>query len=335
MKRTALAVLVTVSMLGACSTGGSNRIDFSVKQLALDLVFSDEELKQPIPPNVIVQYIPAPPVTEEFAETLPPALIQDEIVFVEREPVKPLCPVAEEGAAPKVPAKLVLEAGPPTGAINRHNRGAVKLSGGTLSLSLPFPPRSKWVVPSVDSVPQKDALGNQTGVVTEWDVRKEWYPGFVQVDRLRLAANAIQLVRRELTAGEATSVFTPTPPIDFFQFEPEGTAWQSPAVDRGTGTAMMWEGLIEKREIVDVCGEAVDTWRFSVKQTTVNLADGSISGTVEGERDVYNIAIQYGGLVVKEDVHTRQSIREPSTGIPIVAELDYESTADRTEPSPA
>ena len=96
---------------------------------------------------------------------------------------------------------------------------------------------------------------------------------------------------------------------------------------------MVVNGKIEKREVVDTCGELVDTYRITLSETMVNLATGETSGTPQDEPNVYNVATQYGGMIVREDVHYTQTTTT-ADGTPVVLEFDYVSTLDDIEPKP-
>jgi len=319
-----LAVALAL-VASACGGGGDERFNFSVKELSLDLVFSEEELKVPVPPRIIVEHLPAPP--EARVEVgLPP---------IEREAVEPLyppCPEAVDGAIPEKRVAFLFDDPPLVGRYTRHNTGSLKLSGGAVNLSFPFPPRSTWVIPATEQVTMTSALGTETQV-WEWDVEKRLFPGYTIVERMRLTAEALQLVKRTTITESGEEVFAPSPVIDVYRFLATGESWQSAGVDTETNTAMLWEALVEDREVIDVCGSLIDTWRFSVRSTMVNLTTGAVSGTVQGKRDIYNIAPQYFGQIVREELYQQQSTRTED-GIPLVLDVEYVSTSDGVEPRP-
>jgi hypothetical protein len=82
-----------------------------------------------------------------------------------------------------------------------------------------------------------------------------------------------------------------------------------------------------------VCGTLHDALRIVVTERVVNLATGETSGTADGDPNVFHVASQLGGLVLREDVHFTQTIATPDGAA--VVEWDYQSTQDSATPEPA
>ncbi len=328
MPRRLVVMLVALSVLAtACGRGNSDRaLPIGVKRVALNLVFAKEELAKPLTPEVILRILPPLPELSggdlnQFRGPLrPPSLF-------------PPCAVAQPGQGPEKPVTFSAVRPPAVGAYGRHNKGTLKLVG-PLSLTLPFPPASRWEIPKTTRIVTPSPLPNTDPDITfEWDIRKILVPGFEVIDSMRLLEDRIELVKRRTINQGAESTFTPTPPVRIYTFGDEGSVIASAGMDTETNTAMVVNGKVEKREFVDVCGEVIDTWRVSLDEQVVNLDTGETSGTLQGDPNIYNFATQYGGIVVREDVHYTATTRT-AEGTPVVLEFDYESTLDAITPTP-
>jgi hypothetical protein len=330
MRRLPVVLAVVAGLLATACGGGDGRLEIGIRRVALDLAFSEEELAEPVPPERIIQMVPAPPEVQEPADL---DQFRSPLPEAPAPPIE-LCPTAPPGAAPADPVTFAVDDPPVAGSYLRHNEGTIEVStGGALSFTLPFPFISRWDIPSIDEVevPAPLGLGEPT-VHNEWDVEKVLSPSYSVVDRFRLLPDKVQLVSRTTTNGEFTTEFVPDPPVDVYVFGVENTSWTSAGMDDEQGTAMLFQGRIDSREIVDVCGTAVDTYRVEVSETLVNLRTGETSGSAEGEPSIFNVATQFGGLVVREDVHVTQTTRDPGTGAAVVLEFDYVSTLSSIEP---
>lgn len=321
-----LAPLVALaSVATACGGGGEPPFEFGIQAVALNLAFADPELAVPVEPNVIVKLIPAPPGVESG---------NDLERFVEGPPPSPparSCPVAPVGSVPAEVVSFAIDAPPLAGLYRRHNSGTMDISGGPFSIVLPFPPTSTWTYGTGEPITTTDPLGKTT-TVTQYDVRKVLSPSFIVTDRYELRADRVVLVRRTTRTGAGETIFEPSPAIDFFVFGEQGDTWNSAGVDLERGTSMVVQGRIEAREIVDVCGTAYDTYRVAVSENAVDLSTGDSSGTAQDDPNIYNIATQFGGLVVREDVHSTFTTTDSGSGTPLVIEFDYVSTVDAVRP---
>jgi hypothetical protein len=119
-----------------------------------------------------------------------------------------------------------------------------------------------------------------------------------------------------------------------YQFGVENDEWRSAAVDTDTSTAILITGKILEREVVDVCGTLVDTYRAQYTEELVNLDTGEVSGTDPSATSLINVAPQLGALVVKEDMHLVSHVRDAKSGAPLTISMTYVSTASSTEPVP-
>lgn len=321
-----VALVVAVALLAAGCQRPHRDPDLGVSRIALNLAFSADELVKPVEPAVIVRLVPAPPEVREP---------EDVLDYTNPEPFTSLapCPEIAPGAAPEVAVEFQIKDPPPAGTLERVNDGKIVFTSGTIVLNLPYPPLTTWQV-----LPLEDEMTPGVEGVTEptvrirWQVRRVVAPGFETIDTLRVDGNNLQLLQRDTMVDGVTSTFKPTPPVNLYVSGNEGDTWKSSGVDSESGTAMLVQGAIGQREVVNACGTPVDTYRVSVEEQVVNLQTGETSGSAIGEPNVYNIATQLGGLAVREDIHMTTATRTEA-GAPVTVELDYVSTARGVTPT--
>ena len=317
---------VLALLAAACGGEGSGPLELGVKRIALKLILADEELAEPVEPRRIVRIVPVPPEFREPDVDL--RFVQPEFVLL------PPCPTAAEGARPNRPTTHIIERPPVPARYPRLNKGSIRIQGGPFPISLPFPPLANWEIPAVERVEEPSALGGEPATHTEFEVRKRWFQGFEQIERFRITDTALQLVQRTTKVqGAQDRVFTPTSPIDFYRYGLPGTTWSQGAIDVDRQTALVRDAAIVGRELVDVCGELVDTIRFEVDEQMINLETQETTGTPDGDPIIYNIATQFGGIVIREDYHVLFST-STEDGVPILVEFDYVSTQANHEPQP-
>ena len=334
-------------VLAACGGGDGDDFSTGVRRVALSLAFSDETKAQPVEPERIVQLIPAP---EEFELTSPVTTVVPGTRLRPRVPFA--CPTAPEQTPVTDIVSYGIKSTPRPGLYPRHNKGSLEILGA-FPLKLPFPPFSKWAISEGAKVEppalQDDPLAPAGGVdnwsqrppgedegapMFDYQVRKTFTPDFEVIDSLRLTSRRLLLLKRETVAGAETFTFTPSPAITVLEHaDGEGHAWRSAGVDTETGQAMVIEASVERREPVDVCGKVFDSYRVVMTERVVNLRTGETSGTDEADPNVYNVATQLGGLILREDLHYTQTIN--AGGVPTPVVWDYVSTIDTTEPATA
>lgn len=339
---TPLFVLLGLSATSACGTGVGD-FDMSVRRVALSLAFTDEDKAEPIEPNVVVRMLPAPPE----------ALVPDADLSNIPLSTPPECPEAPVGAPVVDVGTYGILNTPTPGTYRRHNAGHLILHGA-IPIKIPFPRATRWELSPVTEVPPPELTDDPTGPAAgadnwadnfppgepegrpayEYTVHKVLTPEFQVTDTIRLTPRRVLLLKRETTTTGATETFTPDPPISLLEHaDGEGHEWRSAGVDDTTGTAMLVEGLVQEREPVDLCGTLHDTYRVVVTEQMVNLATGETSGTNQDDPNVYNVASQLGGLVLREDVHFTQTITTED-GTASIVEWDYQSTQDSATPEP-
>ena len=328
--RAAVAVALAACTAAACASPPESPLEVGIKQVALSLAFSEADLVEPVEPEVIIRVIPAPPEVRtptdlspfevpEQASPQPPAV----------PPPDPACPPAGPAASAEVPVSLTVAQPPAPGRYPRHNVGQFTILGGAAPLVLPYPRATTWDHSGAEVVEEPAVLGDPT-TTTQFDIIKTISPTYTVIDRLQLDADSIALVRRTTVTEAGESVFEPTPALDIYRYGAEGTAWTVAGVDTESGTAMSIDAVIDDREVVDVCGTLVDTYRVTSDEQVVNLRTGETSGTDPDDPNVYNFATQYGGLIVREDVHQTATVATPEGTL--VIEFDYQSTVDTIEP---
>lgn len=341
--RRLVTLAVLLGLVSGCGTGTAD-FDLSVRRVALSLAFADEDKAEPIEPNVIVRLLPAPP-----AALVPDADLSNIPLSM---PAK--CPAAPPGASVVDVGTYGILKPPTPGVYTRHNEGYLTLLGA-LPIKLPFPRITRWELRDLREVPPAEITDDPTAPgagaenvldnfppgetagtpAWEYTLHKVLTPEFSVTDTIRLTSRRVLLLQRDTTTQEGTVTFTPDPPISLLEHaDGEGHTWRSAGVDNASGTAMLIDGLVEKREPVDVCGTLHDTYRVVVTERLVNLATGETSGTDDEDPNIYNVASQLGGLVLREDVHFTQTITN-AAGEAAIVEWDYQSTQDSSQPEPA
>jgi hypothetical protein len=362
-----VAVLaVAASLATACGGGGEDPLSIGFRRVALDLAFKDAEKAPPVdPPTIIKQFVDSETrytIEEVAPEPRDPTVIR-RVRVVPRRVVRD-CPTAPEGLAPERVTFPVVKSEPKVGTYPRHNAGTMNIALATSNTELPVPPLSTWTIPSVEIVRGQVAVAprdldtlNPPAAVTENDtafvdmpqfsVTRRLLPGYSTTDTYRYTYTDVRggdflyLVKRVTVARGVESVFEPSPPIRVMRLGvTEGDAVDAGTVhggvDRTTNVAMTIESQILSRELVDVCGEIVDTYRVQIKERVVNLNTGDISGNEGDTANFWNIQIDNGLLVVREEVNStvRTTTEIAGAPVPVVITYAYTSTLDTLEPKP-
>lgn len=285
----------------------------------------------------------------------------------------PPCEVGDLGVAPQRNAFAVVKDPPKVGQYPRHNTGTITISptgaAAAASRSFPYPPRSAWQIPRVDFRRDSVVLGpdeektvsglNPPPQVSTADAA---FPNVVEFELRRMiglrdgtidtfqytppgatGGSYLYLIKRVTLTGGEESAFTPTPPIRYIELNvPEGpdSAVNHAGTDRSTNVAMSVQSQVVNREVVDVCGEIVDTFRVQISETLVDLSGSEPrrGGNPPDAPTFWNIVFDDGLLIVREEAHViRQiSVPDPVSGqrIPIDIRLDYVSVLDDVAPKP-
>lgn len=332
-----LALLLGASLLAsACGSSGPTTLEFGIRRLALDIAFEDEDAAPPVEPEVIVRIVPAPPAVLEPGfdfgsvqrppEEPPPPIEFPEIPLFD-------CPEAPPDATVLLTASPAVIDPPAPGTYPRSNQGTITITSSAtpLPISLPYPFISSWEVLEPTIIEgDPGPLGGDPPVTKQFTIEKVLGPGFSTVEAYQIGDAALQLLERTSIANGAEVTFRTTPPLDYFTYGAEGDTWTSSGADIENGFGVLIQANNADREIIDVCGELIDTFRIEYTEQVVDLASSDTSGTDADETTIINIAPQYGGLVVREEFHSTQ--RTSVDGSPVVIEFDYVSTLTSIEP---
>jgi hypothetical protein len=330
MRRIIMLVLVT-ALVGGCSTG-HHELELGIKRVALSLAFADEDKAVPVAPKVVYQLIPAPPALVASAPSTPPVQLPSFEL-----PAFITCPKAVDGGAPDQAVLRLATHSPAAGKYPRRNEGKIHVEGALVPIDLPYPPFSLWEFsdPKEITIP-----GDPTGAFTppakgdEYTIKKSLTPDFYVTETFRRTPTEILLLKRETVANGTTTVLTPSPPVTYYSFGVENDEWRSAGIDQDTSTSMLITGKIIKREVIDVCGRLVDTYRAQITEESVNLDTGEVSGSDPSTPSYINVAPQFGGLVVREDIHSTTHARDAKSGAPVTITLNYLSTTSTIDPVP-
>ena len=332
------AALAAGLLVAACGPSRPDRLEFGVQRIALGIAFVDEDAAPPPEPEVIVRLIPAPPEVFEPGfdfETVrvPEDEDEDEDDDVLVPPLPPRCPTAAPEATIDLPVSPAVLDPPTPGRYPRANSGSIELVTAGPALKFPYPFESSWLIsPERRAGPPAGAVPIPSGATgRQWTVTKQ-LGGFQTTEVMELSANGVLLVERRTLADGAETVLRPNPPVTFFQFGAEGDSWSSAGADVEHDLAIVIQGSINDRAVIDVCGVLAEAFVIGYTEQVVNLATGETSGTDSTAPSTIFYAPQYGGLVVKEEMHTTQRVTAKD-GSPVVINLDYVSTLTSIDPT--
>lgn len=324
-----LLSIVVALALPAC--GGRPRpVELGLKRMTLDLVFKDQTKKAAVPtfPQIVAAQEPVAAVTQLFGMIgpPPPAPPSPPAPFVPFA-APPTCPDAPDGALPAEPVSGIVGKPPLVGLYPQHNHGTYTLDG-PLKLKGAFPEVTLMEIANVRDVTTTDALGQAARTIT-YDVI-ERNPLSTTTTTYQSTAAELDLVSVVTKSNGQSTSFVPTPVITMMQYRGEGAFWKSAGIDQTTGTSMVVQGAIDKRESVDVCGTMIDTYRVVSTEEVTNVAAGYDSQTNANDPNVYNVATQLGGLLVRQHIDTTTSFTV--NGAPSTLVLIYTSTVDSPSP---
>ena len=328
-------IVALATLLPACGGGGPGAIEFGLKRIALDLAFKDDSKGQPkaaFQTALPIASVGQVQTNVQYREPLPFVHVDD-------------CPKAAAGSIASTPVRSSVPKLPEEGRYEYNLVGKFELQSALFPIKAPLPPMESREVRKGKVTPgQASAVGAPVTDTYEFEV---FAPGLVSgtsSSRIyRATPTALQLVSQTVTTADGTATFNPTPPITLMSMPAkEGATWNSAGIDTETGTTMIVQGEIEKREPVDVCGTLVDTWRVRSTERIVNLAGTSSYSSVTsdtnntpgstgpGKPNVYHISPNIGGLLVADEEHT---ITKLNTKLgPVTLIVDSVSTMRSTTP---
>lgn len=307
----ALALVVVLAGTGCVSTP-KDRSLISLRKANLSLVFKDPALVTPVPPQIIQQFVPAAPDVARMPGI--PTRLAD------ASPLE-VCPDPPDDAPIAEPAHLAVRT-PRPGTYLRYNEGTITVTSGTVELKLPYPFITKVEVGNVRVVESPGVAGSPlgAGTWTHFEVLETLVPGFTELVEYRYNLERIELVRRESTNDNGTSVFVPQPPISVFELASPGTTWRGVGVDTEAERARAVSGTVGAPERVELCGAAVEAVPGTVDVSDARLGDGAaLDGTIEPL--VQHWLPQYGALVARQDLHSSELVQTEQGAVRITYDV--------------
>jgi hypothetical protein len=353
MRLRVVAMVLACSLLaGACGGGEEKRLHIGLQRIALELAFKAEGEEKPEPQQVVLPTVI--PSQAEFAVSVPQETFDDPVSEPTALPVRPFvpaCPAAEPGAVPDRAVNATVLIPPKVGVYKLHRKGSFAIESAVFPFQGVMPPKGEKEYRNVKVIPGAvGVLGDKAPDQFEYEIFEQTGDNFTS-RTVRTTPTAIQLVKQVTKIGATTVTFTPTPAITLVALGGnEGGTWNSAGVDTATGTSMVVQGTLVRRENVDLCGTVYDRWwaRTTAGVTNVTLQYSSqtndsgnqasaATGAPPGKPNTYWVATQFGGLFVQEDFHTTTTLTTEVAGapVPITLKLDYMNTFDSVEPSPA
>ena len=326
--RVRVAALACVAALTASGCAHhKERISFGLRRVAVDLAFKDEtKAKPPTVQQVLAAPQEAvPPAT--FASVASPAQVSAPGPAI----TVPTCKTAAPTARPQASAPVVVSDPPKAGLYKQHNTGTFNIMAGTLRFNGPYPALSSMIVSNVRTTTNA-GVGTFTAETKNvfFDVTQQGN-GAVVITSYEATPTELDLLRVEQHIGSVTTTFKPTPPITVMQFKDVSAQWSSAGIDTDTGTAMVVQSQVVAHENVDVCGTVYDAYKVVSSEHVVNPQTGYESQTDPNDPNVYDVATQFGGIFIRQHVHTSTAFT--ANNAPVQLDLNYTSTVDSVTPT--
>ena len=349
MNRWTVVAFALALLAGACGGQDDLRIQIGLQRIALDLAFKPEgETEKAKPQQTLMPT--AIGSQAEFAITVPEATFDPQTSGIVRPlRMEPPCAVAD-GVFPDRPVASTVARPPVAGVYPVHRTGTFAVESAVFPFKGVMPPKGEKEYRNVKVIPgTTDVLGNKAADQFEYEVVEQTGDNFT-ARTLRVTPKAIQLVKQVTKVGTTTVTFSPTPPITLVGLGgSEGSSWNSAGIDTATGTSMVVQGTIAKRENVDLCGKVYDSYMVRSTERITNVADQYTSQTNDasgqasaapggepGKPNTYWVATQYGGLFIQEEFHTTTTLTVEAAGgarVPVTLKLDYRNTFDAIDPA--
>ena len=349
----AAAVLsVSVPVLAGCGINSGRGFQVGVKQVGVNLSFANGSLV-----TTRIVHLPPVPVASYgafLAQVTQLSNVQAVNGITGFPPPTALagCPKAPTGARPDQAVKVVVTRPPATGVYREHNTGKFTLVEDGLTFSGPYPPQGEF---SIQNESTKSAADSVNGTVTDFyfdlvvtgvdgSVTTTTYRAQIQeggvVNKAQLEASTgpgttgeLDLVKQVVQNSQGTSTFAPSSPVEIVAFNRGvGASWNSAGVDSSSGTVMTVSGSITAIDWVDVCGRIVEAYRVvsNEKVSNPNANAAFTSSTNQSDPNVYDIAPQFGGLIVRAHIDTTTTYTANKSAT--VVTLDYTSVLDSVTP---
>lgn len=322
-KTATLLLIVLALFTSGCGGSSAEKTEIGVNKVALSLAFKDESVVKPIPPKVLVTLVPftGADITKLVPTFKPP-----------KEFTSPFaCISAPKDERPTEVASVAITKPPKPGTYLMSNKGTLEVAAGTLNLKLNYPPVSKMIIRNIKKEVIDVIYYGKTNV-TSFEVENQITPTLAIIDKFAYDTDSLDLVQRTFVNDNVKSVFTPNPTVNVFGFGGTGSTYQGAGVDVETLSAMVVNGSVPAKVAVDACGKVLDTYEAETTEQTLNVNELSSSGTNTNQPTKTYYATHLGGLVVKREQHTTQTIA--SGGGTATVKIDVVSTLINTEPLP-
>jgi hypothetical protein len=332
MRLAAVPVLLGMA-LSACGPHTDSSI--AMRATALDLEFARPDLAVPVPPNVVVRLLPAPPAT--LQHIINPS-------FPTPPPPPPLptpvgCPPDTAPGTPGKPLAPSTLGAPPPGYYTFATKGTGTVSSGSDQTTAALPPSTIVAVSDSQQVPPSSTIDVEggtppSGKETQYTVTTELSAKVKQVDTLAVSATSINLVKRQLTNAERSFDFIPTPQVRLMVFGAVGSTWSSRGTDSNTSATLDYSGSIDAVTEVKACGVVTKAYKVTYSSTLTNNAGYEIirTGTDSAHPASFVIAPQLGGLVLSEKVYSEDVRLYSNLSGYVGTTLDYTSVVTDLTP---
>jgi hypothetical protein len=300
------AALGLAVLSSGCASGGDAPIQIGSKHVAVDLAFKDDAKADAPKPPILVE-VPAFNPTDTFG--LP------RVIAAPGKPAPTVdCAVAPPGAPAEEVAPITITEPPRAGVYPALLKGHFDIVLG--ETHQPFDVTTKT------TVTYANVKTNGTGAdkTFSYDVIVKLADTTTTTSFLiRPASLDVQFVRQVSVTGPETRTFEPLAPMTWYQMKGVGSGpggsgqWSSAGSDPAGTRVLTLEGSNVERERVDVCGTVHESFRVFQREhaRALGTSDGVSSyDTTEpdpGSPNVYNVATQLGGLILRTQYHYTQS----------------------------
>lgn len=333
--RLARAAMGAVAVaLAATACGPHPQASIAIRSTALDLQFARPDLAKPIPPNVILHVLPAPP---GYVVPTSPGVSFSVTTPTPKPPVGQ-CPPVSQRPKPAAPLRQATTGSPRAGLYLYATKGTGTVSGGAQNVSAPMPSRAEVSISDASKATPDAAAAAEGGVPpsgteTEYTVTTRLSNNLSEVDELMVSASSINLVQRTLSDGQRTMLFTPKPQVQLVRFGAVGSTWKSSGTDASSGAVMNFQGAISGTKALNVCGRLVNTYVVTYSESLTNPAEAEVIRTSSTDPNLMLIAPQLGGLIVSQHVDTDDIRFQADLSGYIGITLRYTTTVTNLSPS--
>jgi hypothetical protein len=321
-------LLGALLMLSAC--GPSAPFEVAVRSYAGDVAYGAQSTPAPAPAQaaIPVELPPgAPPLI--YGAPAPP-----QATFAPRPTSTPLpdCPTAAVDAVADLPAEPSATIPPHPGTYRWRQQGTFRQGSGP---TLPFLPQLSHTVGNVST---PDATGSYTfdvttssgglnglqRVTTSYQVVPPPPAGSNVVGVATTQAAGVYLTAMVMTDNSSPNARLAhfAPPLLILQFPASDLpAWSTRGTDSGSGDTLQLSAAVTGHARVDACGKVIDAWEVH--------ATGSLTGPDQTlSLDLtYDVATQYGGLVVREKDSIGGTQVSASGMVPVTSSVEATTSA--------